>query len=268
MSQPSQPDRSPAELRNMFGANLRQLARDYPSISELSRRLGINRTQFNRYLTGESFPRPDVLDRICNFFDVDARILLDPVAQLSCKGRILQGAFLNDFLGPGVTNMTEAFFPSGLYQFLRRSFVRTDRYILGLVRVFRSEGITYIRGYEAKSAMRYQGLPADAKSREFRGYASAYDDGVAFTLARRGGRTSSFNYLANVPAMEANVWAGYVARTSRESDTADRVTRMVYEYLGQNHGVILRTARRAGFVEQHELSPFQQRLLGVGTRFR
>jgi len=71
--------RSPAELRNMFGANLRILARSFPSISELSRQLGINRTQFNRYLSGESFPRPDVLARMCKFFGVDARVLLEPV---------------------------------------------------------------------------------------------------------------------------------------------------------------------------------------------
>ena len=61
----------------MFGANLRQLAADYPSISDLARQLGINRTQFNRYLSGESFPRPDVLARICRFFEIDARVLLE-----------------------------------------------------------------------------------------------------------------------------------------------------------------------------------------------
>ncbi|MEP2204195.1 MAG: helix-turn-helix transcriptional regulator, partial [Tateyamaria sp.] len=51
-------NRSPSELRSMFGANLRQLAAEYTSISDLARQLGINRTQFNRYLSGESFPRP------------------------------------------------------------------------------------------------------------------------------------------------------------------------------------------------------------------
>ncbi|APG47431.1 Cro/C1-type HTH DNA-binding protein domain protein [Phaeobacter porticola] len=261
-------NRSPAELRNMFGANLRHLAQGHPSISELSRRLGINRTQFNRYLTGESFPRPDVLDRICSFFEVDARILLDPVEHLACKGQIVQGQVLGEFLGPGVSKLSEEFFPSGIYQFLRRSFVRHDRYILGLVRVFRQEAVTYVRGYEAKAAMRYQGLPSDPRSREFRGYASVQDDGVTFTLTRRGAVTASFNYLAKVPSMEANIWAGYVARACRESDTADRVTRMIYEHLGQEPSNILSAARRAGFVEQHELSPFQQRLLGGGTRFR
>ena len=66
----------------MFGANLRQLARDSASISALCRDLQINRTQFNRYLAGESFPRPDVLHRICSFFGVDARILLEPVSDI------------------------------------------------------------------------------------------------------------------------------------------------------------------------------------------
>ena len=61
------PLKKPSELRRMFGENLCSLAKGYPSISELSRRLGINRTQFNRYLSGENFPRPDVLARICSF---------------------------------------------------------------------------------------------------------------------------------------------------------------------------------------------------------
>ena len=52
---------SPAELRNMLGDNLRQLSQQAASISALCRELGINRTQYNRYLAGESFPRPDVL---------------------------------------------------------------------------------------------------------------------------------------------------------------------------------------------------------------
>jgi transcriptional regulator with XRE-family HTH domain len=71
--------KKPAELRSMFGSNLRSLAKGYTSISELSRQLGINRNQFNRYLSSESFPRPDVLARICFFFEVDARVLLESV---------------------------------------------------------------------------------------------------------------------------------------------------------------------------------------------
>ena len=30
-------------------------------LTELCREIGVNRTQFNRYLSGNAFPRPDVL---------------------------------------------------------------------------------------------------------------------------------------------------------------------------------------------------------------
>ncbi|MEX0304334.1 MAG: helix-turn-helix domain-containing protein [Leisingera sp.] len=260
--------RSPADLRNMFGANLRQLSRQYPSVSELSRQLGINRTQFNRYLSGESFPRPDVLDRICRFFEVDARILLDPVEKLSKAGQVVNGAFLADFLGRGVQQLSEEFFPSGFYRFTRRSFINDEKFVIGLVYVFRDEGVTYIKGFEAKEAMYSQGLSASPGVREFRGYISGHEDGVAFVIARRKAMTYSFNYLARVASLENNFWSGYVARTVRESQTGERVTRMVYEHLGRDTRQVLDAARTAGFADEEALLPFHRRLLQAGQPFR
>lgn len=259
--------RSPAELRDMFGANLRHLAQQYPSISELSRRLGINRTQFNRYMSGESFPRPDVLDRICCFFDVDARILLEPVDTVGKQDKILHGAFLNDFLGHGIEQLSEQIFPSGYYRFTRRSFINGDSFVVGLVRISRDGGgVAYIKGFEAKDAMRFQGLPEDPASREFRGVLSCHEDGVAFLISRRRAMTFSFNYLARVASLENNFWVGYVARTVRESGD-ERVTRMVYEYLGRDMGPALAVARNAGFVSEEDLLPYHRRLLRINEPF-
>jgi len=261
--------RSPAELRNMFGTNLRHLARNYPSISELSRQLGINRTQFNRYVSGESFPRPDVLDRICNFFDVDARILLEPVEVIGHQGQILNGPFLADFLGHGIRQLNPEMFPSGFYRFTRRSFVNSDKFIIGLAYVFRASGqaATFIKGYEAKDAMRYQGLPDSARAREFRGVLTCHEDGVAFVISRRNAMTYSFNYLARVGSMENNFWLGYVARTVRDG-SGERVTRMVYEHLGHDMGRALATARSAGFADGDALLPYHRHLLRPDMPFR
>lgn len=264
----SKSSRSPAELRNMFGANLRNLSKRYPSISELSRRLGINRTQFNRYLSGESFPRPDVLDRICDFFEVDARILLDPVESIDTGGSILNGPMLANFAGPGVNDVTEDVFPSGFYRFSRRSFVNEDQFVVGLVHVFRHAEHVYVRGYEAREAMRQQGLPTDAPSREFRGYAIRQEDGVALMISRRKAMTSSFNYLARVASFENNFWVGYVTRTVRESAKGTRVTRMVYEHLGGTWSHALDAARHTGFKTEDELLPFHRRLLQPEDAFR
>lgn len=264
----SKPNRTPAELRNMFGTNLRSLARKYPSISELSRQLGINRTQFNRYLSGESFPRPDVLQRICTFFGVDARILLEPAETLSHGGQILNGPFLSEFLGTGVKNVAEDAFPSGFYLFTRRSFLNDSQFISGLVYVFRKGDQTYVRGLEAKEAMLQQNLPVDPYSREFRGYVTQQEDGIGMLISRRRAMTCSFNFLSRVPSFENNFWVGYVTRTVRESPTATRATRMVYEYLGKDRNKVFPAARASGFLTKDELMPFQRRLLQVDDPFR
>jgi len=260
--------RSPSELRNMFGANLRLLARAYPSISELSRQLGINRTQFNRYLSGESFPRPDVLARICAFFDVDARVLLEPVENISSAKDPLTGQFLRDFVGGGVQTVHEDMFPSGFYRFSRRSFLNRDQFVSGIVWVFREGRTTFIRGYEARAAMAAQGLGMDRTEREFRGLVLRQEDGVAAMISRRDAMTASFNYLSRVTSFENNYWVGYVARTVREAPESDRVVRMVYQYLGTGIGKAKAAGKTAGYCALDDLLPFHQRLLQPDLAFR
>ena len=54
-----------------IAANLRMLCSLYPSVSEVSRKLGINRQQLNKYLAGTSHPSLHNLRRITDFFGVD-----------------------------------------------------------------------------------------------------------------------------------------------------------------------------------------------------
>jgi len=56
-------DRSPADIRAVFSQNLKELMGASPNVSALCRKLSLNRSQFNRYLAGESFPRPDILQK-------------------------------------------------------------------------------------------------------------------------------------------------------------------------------------------------------------
>jgi transcriptional regulator with XRE-family HTH domain len=230
-------------------------------VSELSRQLGINRTQFNRYLSGESFPRPDVLARICDFFAVDARILLEPVGELKSENGLMSNDYLNEFMGSAVQSVSEKNFPSGFYRFTRRSFVKEAQFVRGLVLVSRDGPYTFLRGYEAKAAMVIQGLPTDLATREFRGFVLQLEDGVAATVSRTQGLTASFNYLSRVASFENNFWVGYVARTVREQAGAHRMTRLVYEYIGRRAEKVLPAARQAGICDFSELMPFHQRLL-------
>lgn len=253
--------RKPAELRSMFGSNLRSLAKDYPSISELSRQLGINRTQFNRYLSGESFPRPDVLARICFFFEIDARVLLEPVDNIKTVDDPISSDFLTNFLGTGTRNLSEEVFPSGFYKFSRRSFLEADKFVVGLVYVKRETSNTYIRGYEAKAAMEVQGIPQGHQTREFRGVVLQQEEGIAALISRRNSMTSSFNYLHRVASFENNFWVGYVTRTVRESTAGDRATRLVYEHLGHSLSKAREAASHAGYCDITDLNAFHKRLL-------
>lgn len=264
----AQHKKSPAELRAMFGANLRVLARDYPSISELARQLGINRTQFNRYLGGDSFPRPDVLARICDFFDVDARVLLDPVDSFDAGQSVLNGPEIGAFLGPGLT-VPESAFPTGFYRFSRKSFLDASKYAQGLVWVWRNRtGECFVRGYEAREAMRQQGLPVSGALREFRGLVMQLENAITMQIARRGGMTASYNVLHAEASFENNFWVGYVTRTVPESISHQRVVRMVYEHLGTGPKVALAAARGAGLTEASALPPFHLRMLQADAPFR
>ncbi|MFC6489213.1 helix-turn-helix domain-containing protein [Nitratireductor sp. GCM10026969] len=61
-----------------FIQNLRLLCSYHRSITEVTRKLGMNRQQFMKYLGGGSFPSNSNLRRICDFFGVDEYEILMP----------------------------------------------------------------------------------------------------------------------------------------------------------------------------------------------
>lgn len=257
---------APSELRAVFGRNLKNLSSSFSSVSALCRSLGINRTQYNRYLTGESFPRPEILYRICAFFDVDARILLSPLDELNrVPGGVLAHPFIAEWLGTQAAQIPEDVFPSGFYRFSRRGFLDDRRFLQGLVLIHRSEDHTFLRGFEPREAMRQQGLPETPARREFRGVVLRQDEGISILISRWGGKTGSFNFLSPVASYENNYWEGYVTRTVRWQPSGQRMTRMVYEYLGRDTGAVLSAARTVGYCDRGNLLPHHLRLLQVDT---
>ncbi|MGE8496016.1 MAG: helix-turn-helix domain-containing protein [Pseudomonas sp.] len=70
-------------MSNHLGENLRLLCSHYRSIAEVCRKLGINRAQFNKYLSSESQPTAYNLKRIGDFFGVEGYELGLPSDQFS-----------------------------------------------------------------------------------------------------------------------------------------------------------------------------------------
>lgn len=61
-----------------FCENLKLSCSYYPSISDACRRLGLNRQQFMKYVSGQSFPSRHNLRKICDFFGFDEYEMLMP----------------------------------------------------------------------------------------------------------------------------------------------------------------------------------------------
>lgn len=258
---------SPAELRQTFGRNLRELTKPYRSISGLCRELGINRTQFNRYLAGESFPRPEILAQICAFFEVDAQTLLGPFVRRKKAQIGREHPFLDDFVGPKPDTVSEERFPSGFYRFSRRSFLDTDLVMNGLVYVFRRDGFAFIRGYASRSIMRDLALPTNSPIREFRGVLIPQEEGVHFTISHRNNIATVFNYLSRASALQQNVWVGFSARPERDNVIKRRVTRLVYEKINGSFSDVRAVAKSTGYVPLSEIPELHQRHLRLGTPF-
>ncbi|MEL0635956.1 helix-turn-helix transcriptional regulator [Marinomonas sp. TI.3.20] len=68
-----------------FSSNLKFLCGFYNSISEVCRLLDINRQQFNRYLSGNSFPSYKNLKKICDFFGVENEEIIEPPTDFKSK---------------------------------------------------------------------------------------------------------------------------------------------------------------------------------------
>lgn len=231
--------RSPADLRSMFGANLRRLAKRYPSVSELCRQLGINRTQFNRYLSGESFPRPDVLDRMCRFFEVDARILLHPLEDIEPHPRHHPTNVLEQFLAahkqpalpPGFLRMTEAHPQNSDENRTRLLFVRrVGQHVL-------------VRGYEPRAAL--PGSPTPL--RELQGIVCRSDAQVCILMSRRGGQDCRVVMVSEQPGSTTSRWTGHTTYLTDPQDAQPLTRPTCLRHLGDDLPAALdlcRSARR------------------------
>ena len=64
-----------------FAKNLRLLTDHYRSVAEVCRKIGVNRSQFNKYLSGKSTPSRHMHKTICDFFGVESDEILLPHAR-------------------------------------------------------------------------------------------------------------------------------------------------------------------------------------------
>lgn len=230
--------RTPAELRSMFGANLRRLADSYPSVSELCRQLGINRTQFNRYLLGESFPRPDVLDRMCRFFNVDARILLMPLDALSTPPQDTSPTGLSQFLAPWLKGVATATLPDGFYHTIELPAAGKKPVRHRLYHIRRLSSFALLRRFSHSA----EATDRSVQAREVRGFAVSTETGIYALEAHLAGRDSRMLVLQGRSDEAGSIWTGYCFDLGGENPLGRKLE---VRHLGRNYRSALAVARMA-----------------------
>ena len=236
---------NPAELRMILGDNLRRLCRDTPSISELCRTIGVNRTQFNRYLTGTAFPRPDVLSRICSHFGVDANILLHRLADSpATKASLLHptGRLPTDPQRP----FDHYLLPDGIYRYWRKSFRQPGLAYCGMARIYSKAGEKLWKGYDIHDVAIRTGTTRHARSTCYDGQLIQQFDG--FVLMSRTPYNDQMNMTYFEYGLDAmpDYYSGISFVTRRRLAEANRLTAIVMQRLADKCSVRLAAARCCG----------------------
>lgn len=255
---------NPSELRMILGDNLRQLCKDVSSISELCRTIGVNRTQFNRYLNGTAFPRPDILFRICRHFRVDANILLRALDTVQHEAETFaQAVDPNLELFGKQRPFDHYMLPDGMYRYWRKSFRQPNRAYQGMAQI-RSFGDTKLwKGYDIHDAPTRHGTRRFSRSTSYNGILIQQFDG--FALMSR----TPHDFLMNITFFEYGLdslpdyYSGISFVTRRRLPEANRLTGIVMQRLPSNCGAWLAWARTCG---SHPLDSMPSLVLGALNR--
>lgn len=259
----AKPHVSPTELRSVFGRNLRELCSNGPSISALCTEIGINRTQFNRYLSGEAFPRPDILHRICSFFSVDARILLEPLDQLrKAPENPVFDELRDKVLMARSRKVDQEQLPDAMYRIWRGAFSVPGKMVTNLAQIKTTGEVTRFKGYEDRVTPMLRGHPEDHPQRApYSGVVLQHFDGIS--IYSEGGLSRAFNisFLEFGLEGQESYYPGFAMLTRRRIDGLNRLTALVLERLPNDCGLWLQIRREKSLQDIENAPPIVQRAL-------
>lgn len=258
---------SPSSVLPVFGRNLRFLTSMRGTHAKVSTDLDIGRIQFQRYLRGESFPKPHILKKICDYFGVDARILTDPLTNdllsemLLVRGPTPRLAHHNEWLAAlGYAVPDHDYFDNsgmldeGVYVAWQWCGARKNTVLRRLFKITKTEGALVTRGY-TPSALLERGAPL--RQREYRGVCLSLNNRgyVLLTFFPKPLNMISTAFVTPMCLSEysANVFVGFTAITREELPDMPRLSRIVIEKLDLPHGGLFKQAKSGTFFKLDEI---------------
>lgn len=144
-------------MRDYFPKNLRLLCSYHDSISDVARRLGMNRQQLMKYLSGAAYPSARSMRRLCDFFGVEEHEIVMPDDQfrdiIRLKPTIPMSAGLTPPLlsallkaAAGQINQLRGY--TGYYYEFRSSFTSPGLVLKSLLHIHESDGLMMYKSIE------------------------------------------------------------------------------------------------------------------------
>jgi transcriptional regulator with XRE-family HTH domain len=141
---------------NGLASNLRLLCSFEKSTSAICREIGINRQQFNKYLSASSTPSPYNMQRVCEYFDIDVSDLYLPPEIFSERMRFRSPTPARSSPREWRAPMFAGFSgnPAPLRRYLgyyitySHSFSWTGNLVLGVTRVYEHQGLICTKSLE------------------------------------------------------------------------------------------------------------------------
>ncbi|MBL8581991.1 MAG: helix-turn-helix transcriptional regulator [Rhizobiaceae bacterium] len=227
----------PDDTRRVFAENLRAACARHRSISEVCRDLGINRQQFNKYLSGASFPSAYNLRRICDYFGIDDAAMLraqvdDAGAADPSAADLLFGPILRRMRNAGSDASRKLERYVGYYHSYYCSPAFPGRILKSVSRIYRSEGLFFDRTMER--SVNRDGAHVSIMLNRYTGTVIHTDDRI-YVLHQHMALHQTLSMVAFYPSYVATprLLSGVFVSVSSGPGRQPFASRCVYEYHGR-----------------------------------
>lgn len=235
--------------------NLRLLFSYGKSTADVSRRLGMNRHQVNKYINGHATPSLQSLQRICDFFGVEqSELLQDPQsfarlvrlkpptlkARSSSFDPLATQLFKSSDLDAELLTRH-----AGYYHYYQKSTVMEGKYYRGISRIFHDGSHWGIKTLD-RDLEKALNLPRTVK---YAGQVTTSMGSIVCIERAREGDSFHTTYLYGSKYRQPSFLTGLVIGTSPDGSGEIACRRVVWHYLGQRPDLRL-AIRQCGIADQ------------------
>lgn len=246
----------------IFSENLRELCNRRGTAAQIARDLEISRVQMGRFLAGTAHPKPGLLKRICDYFGVDGRVLLEPLGSFEKTetaptfdfSRLF--AFANFGRDPTIQSddprLGTRFLPDGIHLTVRPSFFDPTKALRSLVLIKDFAGRRTVKGFDAPSAgVRRRDLGLFAQ-REWRGTLFRGQSGFGFAYTNRAPTgLYGIDFYSTNTIIGSGFYVGYNAIFI--GNLARPVVPIILQPLRQNISTLLEQCRKPAAIDMANL---------------